>query len=794
MRNLKQQIFFFVMLTFFCGCLSKTENSVSDSSLRGVYLNTPAENWQTSFLTGNGTHGVVVPGDALEEKQIFCHEALFMPQYPPVSAPDLASRLPEIRELILKGKNKEAALLMVEEGNKVGIDEMIWTDPLVPACQMELEFIDKSEISFYERLVNYENGLVSTKWQQNNAHYLKEVFASRPDSCIVTRISSPEGSLNLRIRLSQLPIEGEINEQDQRFSKDEVISKSEANITAEGKLTFITEFKKKWEGSLKGYSVESVIQSASGVFSVKGDWLQITNADEILIVSAIELAYEEPVVENVEADLEILLTYGFSELLSRHKNIHMEMFNRFSINIDNDQNSLPTNELQDNSTIGNLNPQLVNQVCDAARYELISSTGQLPPSLQGIWGGTWLPAWSGDFTLNGNVPSVISGGYNTNFFEVNTAYMNYMLGMLEDFRSNARGLHDIPGIFVPSRTSSSGSTYHFFEDEYPHLFWFAGAAWTSQIFYDYWQYSGNEQLLKEVILPFMLESMEFYESILYKDANDNLHFIPSYSPEVGPKGLHTLAINATMDVAALKQLIRNLLKIETQGLLITDRSQLWRNILDRLPDYEISKNGELKEWIYPGYENDNEHRHASLLYPLLYEVDPEFAYNPELKNAAIKAIEARMEYRRGNAGGEMAFGLVQKGLAAAHINDLEHAYECVDFLCHSYWSEAFTSYHDPGKIFNVDISGGLPALISEMLVQSSKEEIKILPVLPQQWPSGKIKGVRTRTKSTIDVEWENGQPIYVRILADKPSEFQLKYKNQSWHLKMEKDDLYEKRF
>ena len=154
-------------------------------------------------------------------------------------------------------------------------------------------------------------------------------------------------------------VEEEINEQDQKFFKDELISKSEANLTAKGKLTFITEFKKKWESSLKGYSVESVIQSASGVFSVEGDWLHITNADEILIVSAIELAYEEPVVENVEADLEVLLTYGFSELLSRHKNIHKEMFNRFSINIDNDQNSLPANELQDNSTIGNLNPQSI---------------------------------------------------------------------------------------------------------------------------------------------------------------------------------------------------------------------------------------------------------------------------------------------------------------------------------------------------------------------------------------------------------------------------------------------------
>lgn len=137
----------------FCyGCAGSVENSsLLHSPSKGVVLKAPAENWEKSFLTGNGTLGVVVPGDALKEKQIFCHEALFMPQYPPVLAPDLASRSSEVRELILKGKNKEAALLLVEAGKEVGIDEMIWTDPLVPACQMELEFIDKSEISSYQR-------------------------------------------------------------------------------------------------------------------------------------------------------------------------------------------------------------------------------------------------------------------------------------------------------------------------------------------------------------------------------------------------------------------------------------------------------------------------------------------------------------------------------------------------------------------------------------------------------------------------------------------------------------------
>ena len=50
---------------------------------------------------------MMVPGDALMEKH-FCHEAFYAP-IPTISAPDLASRLSEIRELILSGKNREGA-------------------------------------------------------------------------------------------------------------------------------------------------------------------------------------------------------------------------------------------------------------------------------------------------------------------------------------------------------------------------------------------------------------------------------------------------------------------------------------------------------------------------------------------------------------------------------------------------------------------------------------------------------------------------------------------------------------
>jgi hypothetical protein len=197
----------------------------------------------------------------------------------------------------------------------------------------------------------------------------------------------------------------------------------------------------------------------------------------------------------------------------------------------------------------------------------------------------------------------------------------------------------------------------------------------------------------------------------------------------------------------------------------------------------------LKEWIWPGFENDNEHRHASHLYPLFYEVDPDFEERPELEKAAVTAIENRLKYRRDNNGAEMAFGLVQKGLAAAHIKDTEHAYECVDWLCNSYWSPAFTSYHDPGEIFNVDICGGLPAVVTEMIIQSSADMVEFLPACPEQWPDGEIRGVRTRCGVTVDFEWRESKPLQATFTAQRKTVFSIKYNDKEWPLELKEDQI-----
>ena len=736
--------------------------------------------WEESLVSGNGTLGALVPGDPSKERIIFSHEKLFMPEYPPTEAPDLASHMEKIREWVIAGKGDKAAEFAVELGNEVGIEGLIWTDPLIPACQLELESLNPEKVNNYARGVDFESGETITAWETKSGIFERRLFASRPDQLIALHIAAPDSDLNIRMRLSTLPqTDEEMDHEAEAFMEDKLIKDVRTKVDETGWLSYTTEFKKKWDGSLKGYLVESRVIPTGGTMKASDGWLLITDADELFVLSRILLSYDMPLpAKTALHEYEIP---DYKKLLAEHRAVHGEMFHRFSLDIGGGESFPLAEDLQASSSFGNLNPSYLNQLCKAARYLLISSTGEIPPTLQGIWGGTWRPAWSGDFTLNGNVPSAIASGLNTNFREVTEAYINYMFSMYSDFRDNARDLYDAPGIFVPSRTSSDGKTYHYAKP-YPHLFWYAGGAWTSQFLFDYWQYTGDDSFLREKAIPFMLDAAAFYKHILVEGEDGGYNFIPSYSPEIGPLGHHPVVINATMDVAALKQLIRNLLYLNYAGYLTEFDEQGWTSVLKGLPEYGIDEEGDLKEWIWPGLKNDNSHRHASHLYPLFYEVDPEFKERPELIEAAKTAIEKRLEYRRGKQGAEMAFGLVQKGLAAAHIGDTEHAFECVDWLCNSYWSPAQTSYHDPGEIFNVDIAGGLPAVVTEMILQSSVDMLILLPALPEQWSQGSIKGVGTRCGVTADMKWDKGVPQKLHLKAHRTGKLTVLYKDQSWEI------------
>jgi alpha-L-fucosidase 2 len=66
-----------------------------------------------------------------------------------------------------------------------------------------------------------------------------------------------------------------------------------------------------------------------------------------------------------------------------------------------------------------------------------------------------------------------------------------------------------------------------------------------------------------------------------------------------------------------------------------------------------------------------------------------------------------------------------------------------------------------------------------MLVQSTADEIRVLPALPRQWPSGSLKGVRVRGGGKVDIAWNDGRLTAVTLQADHAKSYRVRYDARS---------------
>ena len=721
--------------------LSNANDSIPS---RGFVSSVPATTWEEGLITGNGTIGANVFGRPLNETVIFTHERMWLPQGPPTIPPDNGSRINKIRSLIAEGEYKKATELAFEFS---GQQSFMYPDPFVPVFDINIKMLGQEEAFYYFRKVDFQTGEATVGWTDDNL-FSRRMFVSRAAGVAAMKIEGPSGKVNFRLGLSSRTLSDQLDEETIQNSNRRFANLvKNVEVQADGHfITWENGFTKAYEGSIQSMEGAVRVVPVGGTVKVEGGDLVICGADSATLYVDIEPNYD-PTSSNLDSIKQGLANLeDYETLLQEHAKIHGRIFNRMKLDLGGDEHEMVVESLLEKS----MNPTLIEKQFDAARYNILCSTGELPPNLQGVWGGTYVPGWASDYTHNGNVPSAIASLMMGNMPELMLAYTSYLESIVPDMEVNAKHIFGARGLNLPSR-SSARAYNNALAPTFAGGFWVGGAAWAAHFFYDYYEYTGDEDFLKEHALPFMEKAALFFEDYLYEGPDGKYLFSPTQSPENTPGNTDSQgSFNATSEIAMARELLQNCLRA-SQKLGVNDsKIKTWRTMLTKFPPYLISENGAVKEWSTSLLDDQLNHRHSSHLYALFDGMPAEIAADQELQDAFRRVIEIKLDRHWKEGSGFMSFGIVQLGLVAASLGESELAYRCLTHLVDRYWLNNLASMHNDKSLFNMDISGGLPAVIIKMLVYSEPGRIDLLPALPKEWETGAIEGVLCRGQIEVN--------------------------------------------
>jgi hypothetical protein len=454
---------------------------------RGFISSEPGETWEQGLLSGNGTIGASILGRPLDEIIVFSHKRMLVPERAPLLPPATATRLFEIRRLIDRGLYAQAAQLAIDVSEQKGF---LYPDPLMPAFDLRIKMEAEGGVADYMRSTNFRTGETTVHWSDNRGVFERRLFVSRADGIALVQItSSGPGRVNCRLELAP-------REPDNRRFRANI--NNLATTTDATALTYRNGFTRAYPGSIQGLEGVARVVAKNGATTTDGPALVVTGADEVLVFVDIKVldGFEKSLIESTKKAL-AKLPPDYGDLLRRHEKIHGEMFLRMRLDLGGGaDHNLTTEQLLAKTTDAEPSRALLEKVFDAGRYNIISSTSDLPPTLQGVWAGTYDPPWASDFTHNGNVPSAIANMLMGNMPELLLAYTSYMEWLVPYLEVNAERIFGARGIVLPSRSTTNGYN-NAFAVSFPGQFWVAGAAWAAHFFYDYWLYTGDRKFLAD---------------------------------------------------------------------------------------------------------------------------------------------------------------------------------------------------------------------------------------------------------------------------------------------------------
>lgn len=475
----------------------------------------------------------------------------------------------------------------------------------------------------------------------------------------------------------------------------------------------------------------------------------------------------------VEKNLTAASRLTFSALRDRHIADHRSFFRRAAIELrapnDLDPNrNLPTNERVQRIKAGADDLGLLALYFQYGRYLLISSsrTGTLAANLQGIWNESVDPPWGSKYTININTEMNYWIAERTSLGDLHEPLFDLLDSVSQSGARVARSYYRARGIVAHHNTDIWGDAGPI--DGLGGGIWAMGAAWLATHLWDHFLYSRDMRFLRERAYPRLREISLFLLDYLTPSPDGFLVTGPSCSPENAyrlPDGTKAnLCMAPTMDVEITRAIFKK--TTEAAQLLGVDaplRDQM-KNAASRLPPFRIGQYGNLQEWRQDYEEVEPGHRHISHLWALYPDDQITLRDTPELAQACRKALDRRLQYGGGSTGWSRAW--IINCLARLEDGDRCHQ-QLMELMRLSTRENLFDVCGiKKNSYYQIDGNLGAPAGMAEMLLQSHRGVIRLLPALPSAWPDGRFVGLRARGGLLIDLSWRGGKAQQATLRAE----------------------------
>ena len=765
-----------ILLAMAAATSLSTAGFASEADLQLSY-DKPATKWTEALPLGNGRIGAMVFGGTEDERLQINESTLWGGGPHDYSNPQAYAHLDEIRQLIFAGKLAEAEKL---SESMMGQPKLLM--PYQPFCDLRLHFPGHGQAANYSRNLLLDDAIAETAYQLGSTEFRREVFVSYPDQLLVVRLTaSKPGQLTFDLAM------------DSPQPGTRVETSGNDTLELAGQIQPRQNPPFSWTGSwnqpgMRFAAVLKVLPEGGSVRSAQGK-LAIASANAVTILFSNATSFKTyhdisgDALTTAHAYLQRASTHSYASLRTRHVEDFQRLFSRVRLSLGENHGSETTDQRIKNFADTN-DPSLLALYFEFGRYLLISSSrpGGHPANLQGIWNEDLRPAWSSKWTTNINL--------EMNYWQADTGDLwetqKPLWSLIRDLRvtgaETARVDYHGKGWVLHHNTDLWRATAPV---DGSWGIWPTGGVWLANQMWDHYLFSGDQQFLRQQAYPAMKEAAQFARSYMVKAPAGTafpgrLVTIPSTSPENQyflKDQKHNLTYAPTMDIELIRELFENCQRgAEILGTDTEFRTEL-KSAADRLPPLQIGNRGQLQEWIEDYPEVEPAHRHVSHLYSLYPGHDISLAATPAFAVAAKKSLELRGD-------GGTGWSTVWRVALWARLQNPEHAYNNLKILI---TTSTLPNMFDLCPPFQIDGNLGGPAAITEMLVQSTPDEIKLLPALPRQWPDGSLQGVRVRGGAKVDIAWKEGRLTELRLRSDRSTTYHVSYGNQSAEVQMQPD-------